>query len=82
MHTHVYEPFCVYVWKVWVFDHFIDKYSRFGYVERKSDALDKLIEFKAKSDNLLGKHIKTFKLNRGNVSSRFDHFHMEHEMIS
>ena len=25
VHTHVYEPFCVYIWEVWVFDHFIDK---------------------------------------------------------
>ena len=58
VHTHVYELFCVYLWKVRVFDHFIDKYSRFGYVDRKSNALDKLIEFKAKLDNLLGKHIK------------------------
>ena len=73
--------FC-YIWKVWVFDHFINKYSSFGYIDRKSDAFDKFIELKAELNNLLGKHIKTFKLNRGNVSSRFDHFHMEHEMIS
>ena len=58
MHTHVYELFCVYSWKVWVFDHFIDKYSRFGYVDRKSNAFDKFIEFMVESDNLLGKHIK------------------------
>ena len=63
MHTHIYEPFCVYIWKVWVFDHFIDEYSSFGYVDRKSNALDKLIEFKAKSDNLLGKHIKALRLD-------------------
>ena len=37
---------------------FNDDYSRFGYVYRKSNALDKFIEFKAKSDNLLGKYIK------------------------
>ena len=54
----MYEPFDVYIWKVWVFDHFIDKYSRFGYVNKNSDALDKLIEFKAESYNLLSKHIK------------------------
>ena len=54
VHTYVYEPFCVYIQKVWVFDHFIDKYSSFGYVFRKYDALDKFIEFKAESDNLLG----------------------------
>ena len=65
VHTHIYEPFCVYIWKVWVFDYFIDKYSSFGYVNRKSDALDKFIEFKAKSDNLLGKHIKALRLGWG-----------------
>ena len=59
----MYEPFDVYIWKVWVFDYFIDKYSRFGYVDRKSDALDKLIEFKAELDNLLGKHVKTLRLD-------------------
>ena len=63
MHTHVYEPFCVYAWKVWVFDHFTNKYSRYGYVDRKSNALDKLIEFKVVVDNLLGKHIKTLQLD-------------------
>ena len=78
----MYEPFCVYAWKVWAFDHFIDKYSRFGYVDRKSDAFDKFIEFKVESDNLLGNHIKTLRLDQGNVSSGFDLFHMEHEMIS
>ena len=45
MHTNISEPFFVYAWKVWVFDHFTDKYSRFGYVERKFDALDTIIEF-------------------------------------
>ena len=70
------------MWKVWVFDHFVDKYSSFGYKDRKSDAFDKFIEFKVESDNLLGNHIKTLRLDQGNVSSRFDLFHMEHEMIS
>ena len=78
----MYELFCVYAWKVWVFYHFIDKYSRFGYVDRKSNAFDKFIEFMVESDNLLGKHIKTLRLDQGNVSSRFDPFHIEHEMIS
>ena len=45
MHTRVYEPFCVYMWKVWVFDHFVYKYSSFGYKDRKSDAFDKFIKF-------------------------------------
>ena len=78
----MYEPFCVYAWKVWVFDHFTDKYSRSGYVDKKFDASNKFIEFNVELDNLLGKHIKALRLDRGGVSSRFDPFHMEHEMIS
>ena len=65
VHTHVCEPFCVHIWKVWVFDDFIDKYSSFGYVDRKSDVLDKLIEFKVESDSLLGKHMKALLLDWG-----------------
>lgn len=45
---------------------FIDNYSRFGYVylvHRKSNALDEFIEFRAKSEKLLGKHIKAFLLD-------------------
>ena len=49
-----------------VFHHFIDKYSSFGYVDRKFDSLDKLVEFMTKLDNLLGRHIKTLRLDRGN----------------
>ena len=52
------------------------------YIYRKFDAFDKFIEFKVESDNLLGKHMKTLPLDRGNVSSRFDPFYMEHKMIS
>ena len=63
VHTDVYKPFYVYAWKTWVFDYFIDKCSRFGYVDGKSNALDKFIEFKAESDNLLGEHIKTLRLD-------------------
>ena len=61
---------------------FIDEY-RFGYVylvNRKIDILDKFIKFKAKLDNLLGKHIKALRLDRGGVSSRFDSFQKEHEI--
>ena len=76
----MYETFCVYAWKAWVFDHFTDKYSRFGYGHRKFDALDKFIKFKVESDNLLGKHIKAFRLDQDGVSSRFNTFHMEHEV--
>ena len=78
----MYETLCVYAWKTWVFDHFTDKCIRFGYVDGKFDALDKFIEFMAESDNLLGKHFKALRLDRGGVSSRFGPFHMEHEMIS
>ena len=55
--------FCVYIGKLYVFDNFIDKYSSFGYVDRKSDALDKFIEFKVELDNLLGKYIKALRLD-------------------
>ena len=60
----------------------IDKYFSFGYIDRKFDAFDKFIEFKVELDNLLGKHIKALRLDRGGVSSRFDPSHIEHEMIS
>ena len=60
----------------------IDKYFSFGYIDRKFDAFDKFIEFKAESNNLLGKHIKALQLDQGGVSSRFDPFHIEYEMIS
>ena len=56
----MYGPFNVHVWRG--YGYFItlsDDYSRFGYVYRKFDALDKFIEFNVESDNLLGKHIKT-----------------------
>ena len=52
----------------------IDKYFSFGYIDRKFDAFDKFIEFKAESDNQLGRQIKTLRLDRGNVSSRFQFF--------
>ena len=42
---------------------FSDDYYRFGYLYRKSDALDKFIEFKTELDNLLAKHMKTLQLD-------------------
>ena len=33
------------------------------YIDRKFDVFNKFIEFKAESDNQLGKHIKTLQLN-------------------
>ena len=64
VHTNVYKPFCVYIWIVWVFVHFIDKYSSFSYIDRKTDAFDKYIEIKVELDILLGKHIKTLQLDQ------------------
>ena len=78
----VYKPFCVYAWKVWVFYYFTNKYSRFEYVDRKFDALDTFIEFKVESDKILSKHINAFWLHQGGVSSMFDSFHKEYEIIS
>ena len=44
------ELFSVHVWGEYgYFIIFSDDYSRFGYVDRKSNALDTFIEFKAKS---------------------------------
>ena len=56
----MYGTFNVYAWgRYGYFVTFTNDYSMFGYVHRKIDALDTFIEFKAESDNLLGKHIKT-----------------------
>ena len=74
VHTNMYGPFCVFAWKVWVFHHFTDKYFRFGYVYRKSDALNKFFKLKAESDNLLGVHTKSLRLNRDGMPSNFDSF--------
>ena len=60
---------------MWVFHHFTDKYSRFGYVYRKFNALDKFFPFKAQSDNLLGIRTKSLQLDRGDMPSKFDSFH-------
>ena len=51
---------------------FSDDYSRFGYVHRKSDALETFIEFKVGSDNLLGLHTNLLWLDQGDMSSKFD----------
>ena len=57
VHTDMYETLSVYGWRGYgYFITFSADFSRFGYVHRWSDALDTLIEFKAGSDNLLGKH--------------------------
>ena len=47
----------------------------FGYVHRKSDAVDTFFEFKGVSNNLLGIHTKSLQLDQGDMSSKFDSFH-------
>ena len=60
VHTNMYETFNVHAWGEYgYFITFSDDYSRFGYVHRKSDALDTFIVFKAGLDNLLGVHTKS-----------------------
>ena len=56
----MHEPFSVHAWGGYGYCiNFSDDYSKFGYVCRKSNALDKFIEFKAELDNILGINIKT-----------------------
>ena len=85
VHTNVYGTFGVYTWRGYgYFIFFINEYSGFGYeylVHSKSDALDKFIEYKAKSGNLLAKLIKAFLLDRGDVPSRFEYFYKEYRII-
>ena len=60
VHTNMYETFSVHAWGGYgYFITFSDDYSRFGYVHRRSNALDIFIEFKARSDNLLGIHTQS-----------------------
>ena len=47
----------------------------FGYVHRKSDALDTFFEFKGGSNNLLGIHTKSLWLDQGDMSSKLDCFY-------
>ena len=85
VHTNVYGTFGVYTWRGYgYFIFFINEYSGFGYeylVHSKSEALDKFIEYKAKSGNLLAKLIKAFLLDRGDVPSRFEYFYKEYRII-
>ena len=75
VHTNMYETFSVHAWEGYgYFITFSDDYSRFEYEDRKSNALDTFIEFKAESDNLLGIHMKSLRLNQGDMSSKFDSF--------
>ena len=66
---------------------FVDNNSRFGYlylVYKKSIVLDKFIEFKAKSDNLLGKYIKALQLYWSGefMSSKLNFFLRKYSTIS
>ena len=66
---------------------FTDDYSRYGYVylmKKKSEALDKFNEFKAKSEKQLGRHIKSLHSNRGGeyMSIEFVSFLKEHGILS
>ena len=60
VHTNMYGTFNVHAWGGYgYFITFSDDYSRFGYVHKRSNALDIFIEFKAGSDNLLGIHTQS-----------------------
>ena len=64
---------------------FTDNYSRYGYVylmKKKSKALDKFKEFKAKSEKQLGRHIKSLLSDQGceHMSIEFVSFLNEHEI--
>ena len=56
------------------YGYFID-YSRFGYVHKRSDALDTFIEFNAGLDNLFGIYTQSLWLDQGDMSSKLDSFH-------
>ena len=53
------------------------------YQMHKKFALDKFIEFKEKSENQLGKHIKALQSNQGweYMSTWFDSFLKEHSIM-
>ena len=75
VHTNMYGTFSVYTWGGYgYFITFSNDYFRFGYVHRKFDALDTFIELKARSNNLLGVHTKSFQLYQVDMSGKFDSF--------
>ena len=76
VHTSMYGTFSVHAWEGYgYFITFSDDYSRFGYLHRKSDALDIFIEFKVGSDNLLDINTKSLRLDQGDMSNKFNSFH-------
>ena len=75
VHNDMYIIFSVHAWGGYgCFITFSDDYSRFGYVHRKSNALDTFIEFKVGLDNLLSIHTKSLRLYQGDMSSKFHSF--------
>ena len=88
VHTDMCGPFNVYAWGGYeYFIMFTDDQSKFWYVylmHRKSDALDKFIEFKVELENQLGKSIKALQSDWGGeyMSTQFDSFLKEHGIIS
>ena len=52
-------------------------------MHKKFDALDKFIEFKEKSENQLGKHIKALQFDQGGeyMSTWFDSFLKAHRIM-
>ena len=76
VHIDMYGTSNVHAWER--YGHFItfsDDYSKFGYLHRRSDALDTFIEFKARLDNLLCIYTKSLRLDQCYMSSKFDFFH-------
>ncbi|TYK19615.1 gag/pol protein [Cucumis melo var. makuwa] len=69
------------------FISFIDDYSRYGYLylmEHKSEALEKLKEYKDEVENLLSKKIKILRSDRGGeyMDLRFQDYMIEHRIQS
>ena len=76
VHTNMYGNFSVHAWRGYgYFITFSDDYPRFGYVHRRSDALDTFIKFKAGSDNLFSIYTKSLQLDQGDMFCKFDSFH-------
>ena len=69
IHSDVFRPFSVHARGGYeYFITFTYDYSRYGYVylmKKKSGALDKFKEFKAKSEKQLGRDIKSLRSDRG-----------------
>ena len=74
VHTDMYGAFSIHTWGEYGYlITFSDDYSRFG--DRRSNALDTFIKFKAELDNLFGIYTKSLRLDQGDMSNKFDSFH-------